>query len=92
MGLNIREDVNLVDRAFLQLLILLELVDRDDLDGVLLLIVVVDCPVDLAVDARADRFIQDVVLDVLYHSDCYYEWKHNAWYQKRKMVRTDRDI
>jgi hypothetical protein len=54
MGLDIGQDVNLVDRALLQLLILLELVDGDHLDGVLLLVVVVDCSVDLTVHARTD--------------------------------------
>jgi hypothetical protein len=92
MGFDISEDVDLVHRALLQLLVLFELVNGYDLDGVLLLVVVVDCSVDLAIDARADRFIQDVVLDVLYHSDCYYEWKHNAQHQMGKMGRLNRGI
>lgn len=51
MGLDIGEDVNLVDSALLQLLVFLELVNGYDLDSVLLLVVVVDCSIDLAIDA-----------------------------------------
>ena len=64
MVLDVGEDVDLVDRALLELLVLLEFVYRDHLDRVFLLVVVVYRTIDLPVDARADRLVQHVVLDV----------------------------
>lgn len=65
--LNAAQDVDLVDRALLQFLILPELGDGDHLDGVLLLVGVVDGPVDLPVHARPYDLVQGVVLDVFDH-------------------------
>lgn len=67
MVLDVGEDVDLVDRALLELLVLLEFVYRDHLDRVFLLVVVVYRAVDLPVDARADRLVQHVVFDVFDH-------------------------
>ena len=67
MVLDVGEDVDLVDRALLELLVLLEFVYRDHLDRVFLLVVVVYRTVDLPVDARADRLVQHVVFDVFDH-------------------------
>lgn len=50
MALDIGEDVYLIDRAFLQLLVLFEFIDGDHLYGVLLLVVVVYRTVYLAID------------------------------------------
>lgn len=67
MVLDVGEDVDLVDRALLELLVLLEFVYRDHLDRVFLLVVVVYRTIDLPVDARADRLVQHVVFDVFDH-------------------------
>lgn len=67
MVLDVGEDVDLVDRALLELLVLLEFVYRDHLDRVFLLVVVVYRTVDLPVDARTDRLVQHVVFDVFDH-------------------------
>ena len=54
MVLDVGEDVDLVDRALLELLVLLEFVYWDHLDRVFLLVVVVYRAVDLTVDTRTD--------------------------------------
>jgi hypothetical protein len=57
MALDIRENVYFVNSAFLQFFVLFELVYGNDLYGVFLFVVVVDCSVNLAVNTRTDRFV-----------------------------------
>lgn len=67
MLLNIGEDVDLIDRALLQLLILFEATHLDHLHCVLLVVVFVDGPEDLAVCALPDDLVKRVVFDYPYH-------------------------
>jgi hypothetical protein len=57
VGLDIGEDIDFVDGALLEFFILFELGYGDDLDGVLLLIVVVDGTINLTVDSGTDRLV-----------------------------------
>lgn len=65
--LDVGKNVDLINRALLQLFVLLEFVYGDHLDRVLFLVVVVYRAVDLAVDPRTDGFVENVVLDILDH-------------------------
>lgn len=68
---DVAEDVDFVDRALLQLLVLPEARNGNHLDRVLLLVGVIDGSVDLAIDPRSDDLIERIVFDVLYHFLCY---------------------
>lgn len=67
MLLYVGEYVDLVDRAFLQLLILFESAHLDDLHCVLFVIVFVDRAVDFAVRPFADNLVERVVLNYSHH-------------------------
>ena len=54
---NIRQDVDLVDRALFQFLVLFEPPDLDHLDCVLLVVEFVDCSVDLSVGPLPYNFV-----------------------------------
>jgi hypothetical protein len=66
--LDICQNVDLIDRALLQLFVGLELFDLDDLDGVLLVVQLVGRSVNLPVGSFSDDLVQSVVLDDPYHS------------------------
>ena len=51
MDLNVAEDVDFVDCTLLEFLVLSEASDGDDLNCILLLIRVIDCSIDFAVDS-----------------------------------------
>ena len=57
VGLDIGENVDLVDSALLELLVLPELRDRNHLDGVLLLVLVVQGAIDFTIDSGAYFFV-----------------------------------
>ncbi len=65
--LDVGQDVYLVDRALLQLLILLEPPHLDHLHCVFLVIVFVYCPVHLTVRPLPDYLVESVVLDDSHH-------------------------
>ena len=62
------ENVDFIDCAFFELLVLFESSDFDDFDGVLFIIVFVDRPVDLSISSFTDNFVQCVVFDDSNHS------------------------
>jgi len=78
--LNVGQNINLVDRAFLQLLILFEPPHLNDLNRVLLIVQFVDRPVDLAVSPLSDYLVQCVVLNNPHHR-CF---PINNYYTARK--------
>jgi hypothetical protein len=57
MGFDIGEDIDFVDCTLLKLFILFKLGYGNDLNGVLLLIVVVDCTINLTVDSGTNRLV-----------------------------------
>ncbi len=61
--LDVGQDVDLVDRALLQLLVLLEPPHLDHLHCVLLVVVFIYCPVHLTVRALSDYLVQRVILN-----------------------------
>jgi hypothetical protein len=65
--LDVGEDIDFVDSALLQFFVLFEPANLDDLDGVLLVIKLVDGPIDLAVGTLANDFVQSVVFDYPHH-------------------------
>jgi len=65
---DIGEYINFVDSALLQLLVLLEAPHLNDLDSILLVIVLIYGPVDLAVGSLPDYFIESVVLNNADHA------------------------
>lgn len=65
--LDVGEDIDFVDGALLQFFVLFEPADLDDLDGVLLVIKLVDGPIDLAVGTLANDLVQSVVFDYPHH-------------------------
>lgn len=66
-GLEIGQDVDLIEGALLQLRKLFELVSLDHLYGYLLLVLHVDCPVDGGVHPTTYLVLQRVILDHLPH-------------------------
>lgn len=68
---DVRQDVDLVDRALLQLLVLFEPSNLDYLHCVLLVVQLVYCSKHLTVCAFSDYLIQSVVLD--YSNHHYYK-------------------
>lgn len=82
--LDVRQNVDLVDRALLQLLVLFEPTHLDHLDRVLLVVQLVDSPVHLSVGALPDYLVKGVVLDYPHHpppntnSNNYYRPRSNS--------------
>jgi len=65
---DIGENINFVDCAFLEFLVLLETPHLDDFDCVLLVVVLVYGPVDLTVCSLSDYFVEGVVLNNADHA------------------------
>ena len=65
--LNVGEYVDFVDSALLQLLVLFEASDLNNLDCVLLIVVLVNSPIDLAVGTFTNNLIECVILDYSHH-------------------------
>jgi hypothetical protein len=70
---DIGEDVDLIDGALLELLVLLESADLYNFDRVLFVVVFVDGAEDLAVGALSDYLVEGVVLDDSDHTFNYLE-------------------
>ena len=62
-GLDAGKSVDFVDGALLQLGVILEALDRHYLDSVLLLVLNVDCLINLAIHALSDGFVERIVID-----------------------------
>lgn len=65
--LDVGEDIDLVDCAFLQFFVLFKAADFDDLDCVFFVIVLVDCAKDLSVGTFTDYLIKSVILYYSHH-------------------------
>ena len=65
--LDIRQNVYLVDRTFLQFLVLLESTHLNHLHCVLLVVQLVYSSVDLAISTLADYFVESVVFYYTHH-------------------------
>jgi hypothetical protein len=61
------EDIDFVDGTFLKFFVFFELIYGDHFDRVLLLVVVIDCSVDLPIDSGSDLFVEHIVLYIFYH-------------------------
>jgi len=65
--LDISQNVDLVDRAFLQFFVLFKPSHLDDLDGVFLVVIFIDGSENLTVSALSDYFVKSVVLNDTHH-------------------------
>ena len=65
--LNVGQDVDLMNSAFLEFLIALELFDFNNLDCILLIINFVNCSVNFTISSFSNNLVQSVVLNDAYH-------------------------
>ena len=65
--LNICQDINFMDCAFLEFFVCQKFPDFDHLDSILFIVNFIDCSIDFAIGALSNNLIQSVVFDYPNH-------------------------